>query len=98
MEQKIELIIADDHLLFIEGLKSLLQNEERISVVDLAYDGKELLQVLHKVQPDIVLLDINMPYMNGIDVCRFIKQSHPSIKVIMLSTYKEEHLIERAKQ
>ncbi len=99
MDKKtIHLIIADDHSLFIDGLKLLLRDESDITVDDVANDGKELLSLLQRQTPNIVLLDINMPKLNGLEASRHIKKSYPGIKIIILSTYKEDHLIEKAKQ
>lgn len=98
MNNIIKIVIADDHLLFIDGLASLLNGETDIIIEDIANDGKELLELLGKQKPDVILLDINMPGMNGLEALRYIKQSWPSVNIIMLSTYNEEHLIERAKQ
>lgn len=75
----------------------LLQGEPDIEVMSVAATGKELLHLLHTQTPDFILLDINMPGMNGFDVLKRIKDYYPKIKVIMLSTYNEEHLIEKAK-
>ena len=94
----IRLVIADDHTLFINGLQLLLKEESGIEITDIANDGKELMGLIHQRTPDMVLLDINMPEMNGLDAVRYIKQSCPSVKIIMLSTYNEDHLIEKAKQ
>ena len=94
----LKIIIADDHTLFINGLQLLLKDESWIEVVDIANDGRELLDILQKKLPDLVLLDINMPNINGLDASRFIKQSYPSVKLVILSTYNEEHLVEKAKQ
>jgi DNA-binding NarL/FixJ family response regulator len=95
---KLRLIIADDHALFINGLQLLLRDEPWIEVIDIANDGKELLALLPKNVPDMVLLDINMPGMNGLNAIRHLRQSFPKIKVIMLSTYSEGHLVEKAKK
>ena len=95
---KINIIIADDHTLFINGLKLLLKEEPWIEVIDVANDGKELLDILTKTIPDLILLDINMPVLNGLDAARYIKQTHSSVKLIILSTYNEDHLIDKAKQ
>jgi two-component system nitrate/nitrite response regulator NarL len=95
---QIKLIIADDHLLFIQGLEMLLKSEEDITIEDVAFDGKELLDLLQQKAYDIVLLDINMPEMNGLDATKYIKRSFPLTKIIVLSTYDEDYLIEKAKQ
>lgn len=98
MPTPIDLIVADDHSLFIEGLQLLLKSEPDIAISAVAYSGKELLALLQKRRPQMVLLDINMPGINGLETARYIKQSYNDVKIIMLSTYQEEHLIEKAKQ
>jgi len=95
---KIKVIIADDHNLFINGLNLLLKEEPWIEVIDIANDGKELLTILTKTIPDLILLDINMPVLNGLDAAKYIKQTHSSVKLIILSTYNEDHLVDKAKQ
>jgi len=96
MNDKINIIIADDHLLFIEGLRALIGHEPDINIADMAHDGKELLWILPHNIPDIILLDINMLGMNGLTAAVRIRQSWPGIRIIMLSTYSDEHLIEKA--
>lgn len=98
MPNTIRLIITDDHNLFIDGLKLLLKDEQDVEVAEIANDGKELLKILSGTRADIVLLDINMPNLNGLDTARIIKQNHPQVKIILLSTYNDEHLIEKAKK
>ena len=92
------IIIADDHNLFVNGLQLLLKDEPWIEITDIANDGKELLGILSTTQPDIVLLDINMPRLSGLDAAVHIKRTFPQIKLIILSTYNEDHLIEKAKK
>jgi DNA-binding NarL/FixJ family response regulator len=89
-------MIADDHVLFVSGLQSLLADQDDITIIGHAEDGRELLHILGKETPDIVLLDINMPKLNGLDTARFIKQSYKDIKIIIISTYNQEHIIEKA--
>jgi len=96
-EKKISVIIADDHTLFINGLRMLLENEPHIEILAVASDGKELMGLLHNHTPDLILLDINMPGINGLEALKRVKTYHSHIKVIMLSTYNEEQLIEKAK-
>jgi len=95
--EKLSVIIADDHTLFINGLSMLLQNEPDIEIMNIAANGKEVLGLLHTHTPTLVLLDINMPGINGFEILKRIKAYYPKIKVVMLSTYNEEHLIEKAK-
>jgi DNA-binding NarL/FixJ family response regulator len=96
-EEKLSIIIADDHTLFIDGLCLLLKNEPGIEILNIAANGRELMGLLHNHSPDLILLDINMPGFNGFEVLSRVKSYYPKIKVIMLSTYNEEHLIEKAK-
>jgi two-component system nitrate/nitrite response regulator NarL len=95
--EKIKLIIADDHPLFIGGLRLLLESEPGIEILTIAGNGRDLLGLLHTHTPDVILLDINMPGFNGFEALARIKSLYPGIKVIMLSTYNEEHLIEKAR-
>ncbi|HEY9195257.1 MAG TPA: response regulator transcription factor [Mucilaginibacter sp.] len=95
--EKLSVIIADDHTLFINGLCMLLQNEPDIEIMNIAASGKEIMGLLHTHSPHLILLDINMPGINGFEVLKRVKAYYPKIKVIMLSTYNEEHLIEKAK-
>lgn len=75
----------------------MFKDEENIAVVGIANNGKKLPEIIGNHSTDIILLDINMPGMNGLDAIRFIKQSHPQVKIIMLSTYNDDHLVEKAK-
>lgn len=97
MEQ-IKVIIADDHTLFINGLQMLLKEEPGIDVIAVANDGKALLNLMILQEPDLVLLDINMPNMNGLEALKHIRHDFPAVKTIILSTYHEDHLIEKARQ
>ncbi len=97
MGEKIQLVIADDHKLFIEGLQSILDNHPEVEIADIAENGKELLEIVRKKKPDVVLLDINMPVINGLEALKYLKREFGQIKVIMLSTYNEEHVVEKAK-
>lgn len=97
MSDYIKIIIADDHPLFSDGLSNLLDNEKDLQVIGIVGNGRALIDVIRKNQPDLILLDINMPQMNGLEAVKKIKQDYPKIKILMLSTYSEEHLIEKAK-
>ncbi|REA63795.1 DNA-binding response regulator [Dyadobacter luteus] len=98
MNDPIKIIIADDHLLFIDGLKRLLEDDTSIKVINIANNGKELMHILQTHLPDLILMDINMPKMNGLSATQMIRQAYPHILVIMLSTYNEKHLIEKARE
>ncbi|HEY9124119.1 MAG TPA: response regulator transcription factor [Bacteroidales bacterium] len=86
----IRVILADDHALFRNGLKLLLSGQSNIEVVGEASDGIELLKVIEEIRADVVLLDIEMPMMNGIDAAYKALQIDPQLKIISLSMYSEE--------
>lgn len=90
----IKVMIADDHSLIREGIKQLLEFDGSIEVVAQAADGNETLEVLADVTPDILLLDINMPNMNGIDVLQELKRKNSEMKILILTVHNEvEYLI-----
>jgi DNA-binding NarL/FixJ family response regulator len=93
-EKKIEILIADDHQMFIEGIISSLAANEFITVVATANNGKQILKLLEKDTVDVILLDINMPEMNGIEAAKIILKKYPGIKIISLSMYLEKEFIE----
>ncbi|MDC8005525.1 response regulator transcription factor [Aureisphaera galaxeae] len=89
----IRVFIVDDHKMVIEGLELLLQNEAEIEVVGTALNGEDAIQRIPETQADVVLLDINMPGLNGIDTCKKLLKQHPELKVIAISMHKESSLI-----
>ncbi|WP_321319402.1 response regulator transcription factor [Labilibaculum sp.] len=92
-EQKI--IIVDDHKIFRKGLRFLLEDMEGINVIAEAEDGKEFLNLLEISTPDIVLMDINMPKMNGIEAAIEAMKFHPKLKIIVLSMHGEEQYYDK---
>jgi two-component system nitrate/nitrite response regulator NarL len=97
MMKKIRLTIVDDHTLFAEGIQSLLKEEPNIEIVNILNDGRNLIKSIEKDPSDLVLLDISLPGMNGLEAAKILREHHPGLKIIMLSTYNEAHLIEKAK-
>ncbi|MBK6818520.1 MAG: response regulator transcription factor [Bacteroidetes bacterium] len=97
MKKPINIIIADDHQLFTEGLKKIFEKYNIIHILDIVSDGKELLHILPHHQDYIILLDINMPNLNGLDTAMKLRQQYPNSKVIILSTYNEGHIIQKAR-
>lgn len=85
----INILIADDHLMVREGLKQLLELEGDIKVVGEASDGYECLNMIVKTNPDVILLDINMPNLDGLQVLTIMKQQHMRNKVIVLTIHNE---------
>lgn len=90
----VKVMLADDHALMREGIKHLLEFDGSIEVIEEANNGIECLEKLEKIEPDILLLDINMPDMNGIEVLKELKRKEKLIKVLMLTVHNEvEYLI-----
>ena len=84
-----KLFIVDDHQMIIEGLKSLLQNEASIELVGSATSAEKCLQFLKMNTCDVILMDINLPDTNGIELCEIITKKYPTVKVIALSTFTQ---------
>jgi len=89
----IKILIADDHQLFREGLVNLLADSSGIEVIAEAQDGKETLLLAKKLKPDIVIMDIGMPIMNGLQATTALQKDHPEIKVIALSMHSDRDYI-----
>jgi two-component system, NarL family, response regulator NreC len=89
----IKVIIADDHEIFREGLQMILCKEPGITVIGGARNGKELMEMIAKEKPDVVLTDIVMPEMSGVDAARMISTAYPEIGIIALSMYSQECLV-----
>jgi DNA-binding NarL/FixJ family response regulator len=89
----IKVIIADDQEIVREGLKMVLSLHEDIEIVDEASNGKELLDILACRKPDVILTDIRMPIMDGIEAIRLVKGKYPDIKIIILTTFDDDEYI-----
>ena len=90
----INVMLADDHVLIREGIKQLLEFDGSMKVIAEASDGIECLEKLKNVKPDILLLDINMPNMNGIDVLKELKEKNDPLKILILTVHSEvEYLV-----
>lgn len=90
-----KIIIADDHQMFIDGLKSLLSTNNQIELVGEANNGKQLLELLANTSTDIVLMDVNMPEMDGVEATKQLAQNYPHIKVLMLTMFNTRDYIEK---
>lgn len=88
-----KVLIADDHQLFREGLVNLISSAPDIEVIAEAKDGKEATEKSQKLKPDVVLIDIGMPVMNGIEATRIIKKDNPKIKVIAVSMHSDRQFV-----
>ena len=91
----IKIFIVDDHYMVIEGIHALLQDEKTIEFMGHATNAASCLAFLQQHQPDILLLDINLPDKSGIELCREIRETFPSVFIIGLSTYNQKSFIEK---
>jgi DNA-binding NarL/FixJ family response regulator len=96
--EKIKVIIADDHLMVREGLKQIIELQDDITVVSQASDGEEAIQLINQYNPDVVLMDINMPVKNGIQALKELKQKNNPSKVIMLTFHQDREYLIKTKQ
>lgn len=94
----IRILLADDQYLILEGIKSILRDEVEIEIVGTAKNGIEAITLAKKIQPNIVLLDIEMPKINGIEVAKYICEILPDTKVIMLSSHNNQKYITQSLQ
>lgn len=93
MEQKIKVVVADDQKDLAQELKTVLETDAQIRVVAVAYDGLTALQAVQEYSPDLVLMDIRMPNMNGVVATQRIKAEYPSVKVLVLTTFDDSDYI-----
>jgi two-component system response regulator NreC len=91
--RKTRILIADDHDVVRSGLKALLRTSPEFAVVGEACDGEEAVRRAAELQPDIVMMDISMPRLDGIGATRLIKQQQPAVRVIILSVYEQEEYV-----
>lgn len=94
-KQKIKVLVVDDHPVVRKGLQTCLAKQERIKVVGEAADGDEALQKTRELLPDVVLLDISMPRLNGLAVTELVRKETPSVKVLILSVHNNKEYIFR---
>lgn len=95
-QEIINVIVADDQPLMRDGLVSLLEVQPHISIVGIASNGQEVLDLMERVQPHVVLMDVRMPGMNGIEATRQIRQAYPECQVLMLTTFDDEEFVVQA--
>lgn len=93
--EKIKIMLIDDHQIMIDGIKSLMSREQHLEVVATANNGKEALTILENSNVDIILIDIEMPLLNGYDTTILISAKYPSIKVICLTTHDEPSIVRK---
>lgn len=90
---KIKVMIVDDQVILSEGIRSVVSSSDSLEVIAVAHGGKEALELMEKEVPDVVLLDIRMPDMNGVVTTGEIKQRYPTVKVLILTTFDDSDYI-----
>ena len=93
----IRVLIADDHQLFAQALEAMLADEERIDVVGYARDGRQAVELARTIEPDVILMDISMPGMDGIEATRLIGEEPTSVRVLVLTGSNSRIDVDRAR-
>jgi DNA-binding NarL/FixJ family response regulator len=93
MTSKKKMIIVEDHQLLREGLKTMISAFENIEIVDEAEDGLEAIRKVRRIKPDIILLDLSMPKMDGISIMKEVKSQFPDIKILVLTIHEVDHYV-----
>jgi len=96
MGNKTSIIIADDHPIFRKGLVDLISDEKKFDIIAEAENGLEALNQIKSLQPEIAILDINMPKLNGFEVVKELSKINSKTKIIFLTMHKEEHILSKA--
>jgi len=91
-----KIVLADDHVLVRRGIKRIIEEDSNLKVIGEASDGQELLDLLEKVKPDLVVCDIAMPRLRGLEACTRVKKLYPHIKVLILSMHKSKEYVRQA--
>ncbi|KPK96472.1 MAG: histidine kinase [Omnitrophica WOR_2 bacterium SM23_72] len=93
MKKQYCVVIAEDHTILREGLRALLSSQQGLKVVGEAQDGREAIRCVQNSAPDVILMDLSMPRMNGLDAIREIKKTNPDTKIIALTVHKTEEYV-----
>jgi two-component system NarL family response regulator len=98
VKRPIRVLIADDHLLFTEALEAILSGDERIEVVGRARDGGDAVELARKLEPDLVLMDVSMPVLDGIEATREIRAAGGNAVILMLTGSNSRSDVDRARE
>ena len=90
------IVVADDHVMFRQGLKLIINQLEDVAIVGEVGDGLELLELLRKSSPDLIIMDISMPNLRGLEATREVKRLYPRVKVLILTMHKKKEFIRQA--
>lgn len=96
LTRPVRVILADDHPLIRQGLRTMLDASEGVEVLAEATNGQELIELTEKLRPDVVVVDIRMPEVDGLEAVRSIRRSHPEVKALMLTVHDEEAYVHEA--
>jgi len=88
-----KIVLADDHVMFRQGVKQIIREIDDLEVVGEADDGLDLLHLLKKFLPDLIILDISMPNLRGLEAAREIKRLHPHLKILLLTMHKRKEFV-----
>ena len=94
----VRVLIADDHGLFAEALEAILTADGRIDVVGYAHDGRQAIELAMRLRPDVVLMDISMPVLDGIEATRLIRELVPAPEVVMLTGSNASYDVDRSRE
>jgi DNA-binding NarL/FixJ family response regulator len=90
------ILLVDDHVLVRQGIRRIIQEDPGLSIIGEAGDGLELLEMLARTSPDLVILDISLPKLRGLEAAEEIKKSYPAVKVLILTMHKDKEYLQRA--
>ena len=93
MDKKVRIVLAEDHTILREGLRALLSADAKFEIVGEAADGRQAVRAVEKLGPDLVMMDLSMPRMTGMDAIREIKKRYPETKIIALTVHKTEEYL-----
>lgn len=94
----VSIILADDHVLVRQGIRRIIQEDSAMRVIQEASDGVELLELLKDHTPDVVIIDISMPRLKGLEAARIIKKHYPAMKIMILTMHREKTFFDKAKE
>jgi len=93
MTEKAKILITDDHRMFSEGLKAMLMNKKNLAIPQLAESGEQALEMLEKEKFDLLITDINMPGISGIELTRLVKRKYPHIKILVITMHDDQEIV-----